>query len=37
MRKEYDGIRQPPMPSVFWFCTNSACADGERNRLFQGG
>ena len=37
MRKEYDGVRQPPMPSAFWFCTNKTCADGVRNRLFQGG
>ena len=37
MRRELDGMRVPPMPQVFWFCTNSSCADGNRNRLFRGG
>ena len=37
MRKEYDGVRQPPMPRVFWFCTNARCPEGKDNLLFQGG
>ena len=37
MRREIDGTRVPPMPHVFWFCTNSECADGQRNRLYRGG
>ena len=37
MRRELDGARVPPMPHVFWFCTNSNCADGEKNKLFRGG
>ena len=37
MRREFDGVRQPPMPSVFWFCTNAQCDDGKRNHLYQGG
>lgn len=37
MRREFDGIRVPPMPSVFWFCTNAACAEGKNNKLYHGG
>ncbi len=37
MRRELDGLRVPPMPQVFWFCTNSSCPDGSRNKLFRGG
>ena len=37
MRREYDGMRSPPMPEVFWFCTNAECVDGVRNRIFSGG
>ena len=37
MRREIDGVRVPPMPQVFWFCTNPNCKDGERNALFRGG
>ena len=37
MRRELDGLRVPPMPQVFWFCTNSDCKDGENNKLFRGG
>ena len=37
MRREHDGVRVPPMPKVFWFCTNSDCEDGRNNRLYSGG
>ena len=37
MRREFDGVRNPPMPGVFWFCTNADCEDGKRNRLYSGG
>ncbi len=37
MRKEYDGVRQPPMPSVFWFCVNPDRPDGKQNRVYHGG
>jgi hypothetical protein len=37
MRREFDGVRNPPMPGVFWFCTNTECEDGGRNRLYSGG
>ena len=37
MRREMDGVRTPPMPTIFWFCTNKECKDGERNKLFRGG
>jgi len=37
MRREYDGVRNPPMPHVFWFCTNSDCPEGKENLLFHGG
>ena len=37
MRRELDGMRVPPMPQVFWFCTNAHCEDGRRNKLFRGG
>ena len=37
MRREHDGVRVPPMPKVFWFCTNSDCKDGRNNRLYSGG
>ena len=37
MRREHDGLRVPPMPHVFWFCTNSDCDDGRNNRLYSGG
>ena len=36
-RIEMDGVRTPPMPTIFWFCTNKECIDGERNKLFRGG
>jgi hypothetical protein len=37
MRREYDGVRNPPMPQVFWFCINADCEDGVRNRIYSGG
>ena len=37
MRREFDGVRNPPMPKVFWFCTKPECGDGKRNRLYSGG
>ena len=37
MRREHDGVRVPPMPKVFWFCTNVDCEDGKGNRLYSGG
>ncbi len=37
MRREFDGVRNPPMPGVFWFCTELDCDDGKRNRVFSGG
>ena len=37
MRREFDGVRNPPMPGVFWFCTELDCEDGRRNRVFSGG
>ncbi len=37
MRREHDGVRVPPMPKVFWFCTNVDCDDGRNNRLYSGG
>ena len=37
MRREFDGVRNPPMPGIFWFCTNSDCKDGGNNRLYSGG
>ena len=37
MRREIDGVRRPPMPQVFWFCTNSNCEDGNKNKLYRGG
>jgi hypothetical protein len=37
MRREVDGVRVPPMPGVFWFCTNASCEDGKRNRVYRGG
>ena len=37
MRREFDGVRNPPMPSLFWFCTNTDCKDGTRNKLYMGG
>ncbi len=37
MRREFDGVRNPPMPGVFWFCTNADCADGKRNKIYSGG
>jgi hypothetical protein len=37
MRREYDGVRTPPMPQIFWFCTSSECDDGKKNKLFSGG
>ena len=37
MRREFDGVRNPPMPGVFWFCVNPECEDGRRNRLYSGG
>ena len=37
MRREFDGMRTPPMPKVFWFCINVDCEDGKENRTFHGG
>lgn len=37
MRQEKDGVRLPPMPHVFWLCTNSRCEDGKKNRVYSGG
>ena len=37
MRREFDGVRNPPLPGIFWFCTNLECEDGRRNRLYSGG
>ena len=37
MRRELDGVREPPMPHIFWFCVNVDCEDGKRNRLYSGG
>ena len=37
MRRESDGVRNPPMPGTFWFCTNIDCEDGKRNRVYSGG
>ncbi len=37
MRRESNGLRRPPMPEVFWFCTNPQCEDGKRNKLYYGG
>ena len=37
MRRERDGVREPPMPHVFWFCTNVDCEDGKRNQIYSGG
>ena len=37
MRREFDGVRNPPMPGVFWFCTNFECEDGKRNKIYSGG
>ena len=37
MRREVDGVRVPPMPHTFWFCTNRDCDDGKRNRIYSGG
>ena len=37
MRREFDGVRNPPMPAIFWFCTNTVCEDGKRNRIHSGG
>ncbi len=37
MRREKDGVREPPMPNVFWFCRNRDCRDGKRNKVFNGG
>ncbi len=37
MRREVDGVRVPPMPTVFWFCTNVDCPEGAKNKLFRGG
>ena len=37
MRRELDGVRAPPMPKLFWFCTNRDCEDGKRNRVYSGG
>ena len=37
MRREIDGVRNPPMPGVFWFCTNVDCEDGKKNPLYSGG
>ena len=37
MRREFDGVRNPPLPGVFWFCTDLECDDGRRNKLYHGG
>ncbi|MCH7653291.1 MAG: hypothetical protein IIB14_06395 [Chloroflexi bacterium] len=37
MRREFDGVRVPPMPTIFWFCTNAACEEGKGNKLYSGG
>ena len=37
MRRELNGVRLPPMPGAFWFCTNLDCEDGKRNRVYSGG
>ena len=37
MRRERDGVRAPPMPEIFWFCTNQKCEDGKSNKVFSGG
>ena len=37
MRREFDGIRNPPLPGIFWFCTNLDCQDGKGNRTYSGG
>ena len=37
MRREMDGVRAPPLPGVFWFCTNRDCEDGRKNRIYSGG
>ena len=37
MRREYDGVRTPPMPAVFWFCIDADCADGKSNQIYSGG
>lgn len=37
LRREFDGVRNPPMPGVFWFCTNGDCEDGRRNKIYSGG
>lgn len=37
MRREFDSVRKPPLPGVFWFCTNLDCQDGKRNKIYSGG
>ena len=37
MRRERDGVRLPPLPNLFWFCTNVDCEDGKKNRVYSGG
>lgn len=37
MRREFDGVRTPPMPGIFWFCINPNCDDGKRNKIYSGG
>ena len=37
MTREIDGLRSPPMPEVFWFCTNGRCEDGKQNKIYYGG
>ena len=37
MRREINGIRTPPMPGLFWFCTNLDCKDGKQNHIYSGG
>jgi len=37
MRRESNGVRTPPMPAVFWFCTDKNCGAGMRNRIYSGG
>jgi hypothetical protein len=37
MTKEAYPTRLPPMPQVVWFCPNSGCPDGSKNKVYYGG
>ena len=37
MRRELDGVREPPMPKIFWFCANRSCEEGKQNKIYSGG